>query len=115
MKTIGSLLALFLLVGVSAADDKATLTAKPWKVVKSDEAPAGTTFKFTAAGGVSVSIPIEGKVHEMTGTYTLSGTTLTITLQHNGKERVDVRTIKKLTDSTLVTEDKNRKTEEFSH
>lgn len=103
------------LVPVSWADDKALLTAKPWKVAKSDEAPAGTTFRFTAAGAVTVQIPLEGKVHEMNGTYTLSGTTLTMKITHNGKERVDVRTIKKLTDATLVTEDKNRKVEEFQH
>lgn len=115
MKTVGVLLGLLWFVGLSVADDKALLTAKPWKVVKSEEIPPGTTYKFTAAGTVTVAIPLEGKVHEMTGSYTLSGMTLTMKLQHNGKERTEVRTIKRLTEASLVLEDKNRKSEEYAH
>ena len=41
------------------------------------------------------------------------GTNSRSELSHDGKEPVETRTIKKLTDTVLVTEDKNRKVEEL--
>ena len=56
---------------------------------------------------------LDGKKRDLAGAYSVAGTTLTIKLSHDGRERVDVRTIRKLTPTTLILEDKNRKIEEF--
>jgi hypothetical protein len=34
-------------------------------------------------------------------------------MAHDGRERVETRTVKKLTETVLITEDKNRKVEEL--
>jgi uncharacterized protein (TIGR03066 family) len=116
MKTscwLGALL-LFAFPGMVGGQDKGLLAGgKGWKVVKSEEAPPGTRFLFTPDGKVAVTFVIDGKPREMTGTYTLAGNVLTLKLAHDGRERIDTRTIKKLTDSVLITEDKNRKLEEL--
>jgi uncharacterized protein (TIGR03066 family) len=118
MKT-SSLVAAFLLLSpalVSAAD-KALLAGaadgKEWKVVKSEEAPPGTKMLFAPDGKLTVTFVIDGKPRAMTGSYTLAGDLLTLKLVHEGRERVDARTVKKLTDAVLITEDKNRKLEEL--
>jgi hypothetical protein len=43
----------------------------------------------------------------------VSGNQLTLRLSHDGKERVETRIIQKLTESTLVTEDRDHKLEEL--
>ena len=68
---------------------------------------------FGADGKLTLTFVVEGKSREMTGTYAVAGNQLTLKLSHDGKERVETRTIKKLTDAVLVTEDKNRKVEEL--
>ncbi len=113
MKTLFTLLAGFALALPLGAQEKATLAGKAWTVAKSEEAPPGTTFQFGADGSLKVTFAVDGKSREIAGTYTLSGTTLTLKLSHDGRERVDVRTIKKLTETALIVEDKNRKVEEM--
>ena len=96
------------------AQDRTQLVGpKEWKVVKSEEAPPGTKMLFAADGKLVLTFAIEGKAREMTGTYSLAGKQLTLKLAHDGKDRVEVRTIKKLTDTVLITEDKNHKVEEL--
>ena len=102
------------LAPVAAGQDKAALGGKAWEVVKSEEAPPGTKFEFGADNTVKVTFKVDGKARLLTGTYTLSGSTLTLKLLHDGRERVDTRTIKKLTASAMTLEDKNRKIEELS-
>jgi len=116
MKTSSWLGAVLLLSfpAMICAQDKGLLAGgKEWKVVKSEEAPPGTRFLFATDGKLTVTFVIDGKPREMSGTYTLSGSVLTLKLAHDGRERVETRTIKKLTDSVLITEDKNRKLEEL--
>ena len=98
---------------LTAQDSKALAGAKPWTVVKSEEAPPGTKILFAADGKLTLTFLVDGKPREMTGTYALAGNQLTLKLSHDGRERVETRTIKKLTDTMLVTEDKNRKVEEL--
>jgi uncharacterized protein (TIGR03066 family) len=117
MKT-SSLVAAFLLLtpAVTSAADKALLAGaggKEWTVVKSEEAPPGTKMLFDPDGKLTIKFVIDGKPRAMTGTYTLAGDVLTLKLVHEGRERVDARTVKKLTDAVLITEDKNRKVEEL--
>jgi uncharacterized protein (TIGR03066 family) len=105
---------LLILPAVSAAQDKVALAgAKAWLVVKSEEAPPGTRILFAADGKLTVTFLIEGKAREVNGTYTLAGNQLTLKLSHDGRERIETRTVKKLTDTVLVTEDKNHKIEEL--
>ena len=101
-------------LATSSADEKSLLVApKPWTIVKSEDAPAGTTFKFDPDGAFHLAMSLDGKKRNISGTYSVAGSTLTIKLSHDGRDRVDVRTIRKLTPTTLILEDKNRKIEEF--
>ena len=106
--------ALLCSVPVTFGQDKAALGGKAWTVVKSEEAPPGTTFLFGADNTVKVTFKVDGKARELSGTYALSGLTLTLKLSHDGRERVDTRTIKKLSATAMTLEDKNRKVEELS-
>jgi uncharacterized protein (TIGR03066 family) len=110
------LLCLTALLGTTAVadpQDRAMLAGHEWTVVKSEEAPPGTQIQFAADGKLTVTFQVAGKPREVTGTYALSGNQLTLKLAHDGRERVETRTIKKLTDAVLITEDKNRKVEEL--
>lgn len=103
-----------MVANVSFAQDKALLAGgKEWKVIKSEEAPPGTKLLFTSDGKVTLTFAIEGKAQEISGSYTLAGAQLTMKLNRDGKERVEMRTIKKLTETVLITEDKNKKLEEL--
>ena len=99
--------------GLSAQGAAVLAGEKAWTVVKSEEAPPGTQIKFAADGKLTLTFVIEGKAREVTGTYAVTGNQLTLRLSHNGKERVETRTIKRLTPAVLVTEDKNHKVEEL--
>jgi len=115
MKTailLSTLLLVVLLTPVGA-EEKATLAGKGWQVVKSEEAPPGTRIQFAADGKLTVIFFVDGKERQVTGTYLLAGNQLTLKLSHDGRERVETRTVKKLTDTALITEDKNRKLEEL--
>ena len=98
---------------LSAQDRTALAGPKPWTVVKSEEAPPGTKIQFGTDGKLTLTFVVEGKPRELSGTYAVAGNQLTLKLSHDGKDRVETRTIKKLTDTVLVTEDKNRKVEEL--
>ena len=105
---------LLILPTAAVAQDKVALAgAKAWQVVKSEEAPPGTKVMFAADGKLTVTFLIDGKAREVSGTYSLAGNLLTLKLSHDGRERVETRTVKKLTDTVLVTEDKNHKIEEL--
>lgn len=109
-----AVLALVLLpVALTAQDPKALAGPKAWTVVKSDEAPPGTRFLFAADGKLTLTFVVEGRAREVTGTYAVAGNQLTMRLSHDGRERVETRTIKKLTDGKLITEDRNHKVEEL--
>ena len=117
MKTAPWLPAILLLVVAAppvSADDNAKLAGgNGWQVVKSEEAPPGTRIQFAADGKLTVTFLVDGKERQVNGSYSLAGNQLTLKLSHDGRERVETRTVKKLTESALVTEDKNRKLEEL--
>jgi len=107
-------LILFALPSVLVAQDpKALVGPKPWTVVKSEEAPPGTKIQFAPDGKLTLTFLVDGKPREVNGTYVVAGNQLTLRLSHDGRDRVETRTIKKLTDTVLVTEDKNHKVEEL--
>ena len=107
-----AVLLLFVFPAALAAQDSKAL-AGPWRVVKSEEAPPGTRILFAPDGKLTLTFVIEGKAREVIGTYAVAGNQLTMRLSHDGKERVETRTIKKLAEGVLVTEDKNHKIEEL--
>jgi uncharacterized protein (TIGR03066 family) len=108
------LLTITSLVCAANAEDRSVLAgAKPWTVVKSEEAPPGTRILFGSDGKLTLTFMVEGKPREVSGTYAVAGNQLTLRLSHDGKERVETRTIKRLTEGVLVTEDKNHKVEEL--
>jgi len=117
MGTLRLLLCLIALIGLTArvsAQDRGLLAGdKGWTVVKSEEAPPGTKIQFATDGKLKLTFRVDGQPREVTGTYTLTGNQLTLKLAHDGRERVETRTVKKLTEAVLVTEDKNRKVEEL--
>ena len=105
--------ALPLVAPVFAQDKVSIAGSKVWTVVKSEEAPPGTQIVFGTDGKLTVTIPVDGKPRVVSGTYTLAGDQLTLRLSHDGRERVEARVVKKLTDTVLITEDKNKKLEEL--
>ena len=106
--------ALLLLPLTAIAQEKRMLVGdKPWAVVKSEAAPPDTKMVFAADGKLTVKFDVDGKPREMTGTYVLAGNQLTLKLIQDGREHVETRTIKKLTEGVLITEDKNKKVEEL--
>jgi uncharacterized protein (TIGR03066 family) len=106
--------ALWIAAGPATADETGKLAGgNGWQVVKSEEAPPGTKILFAADGKLTVTFLVDGKERQVTGTYSLAGNQLTLKLSHDGRERVETRTVKKLTDTALITEDKNRKLEEL--
>jgi uncharacterized protein (TIGR03066 family) len=117
MGTSRLLLSLVVLVSATAtvhAQERGLLAGdKGWTVVKSEEAPPGTKIQFGADGKLTVTFRVDGKAREVTGTYTLAGNQLTLKLAQDGRERIETRTVKKLTEAVLITEDKNRKVEEL--
>jgi len=116
MRCTNLLIASLLLFATTSfhAQDKVLLAGgKEWKVIKSEEAPPGTKLMFTSDGKVTLTFAVEGKAREIAGSYTLTGTQLVMKLNHDGKERIETRTIKKLTETVLITEDKNKRVEEL--
>lgn len=113
MARLAALFLPFVLPATVPAQDAKALTAGEWKVVKSADAPPGTRIRFGADGKLTMTFAIDGRPHRLVGSYAVAGDQLTLRLTHNGKERVETRTIRKLTVTTLVTEDKNRKVEEL--
>src|SRR5689334_4788044 len=107
MKTLVSLAIVLVVAAAVPAQDK-ILGGREWKVIKSEEAPPGTKLLFGADGKLTVTYVIDGKPRELSGTYTLAGNQLTLKLSNDGRERVETRTVKRLTDTLLVTEDKNK-------
>jgi uncharacterized protein (TIGR03066 family) len=98
----------FFLAGSVSAQTAADLKGK-WIVKKSEEAPQGTTFEFDGAGKVTLTM---GKT-TMQGSYTYEGDQLTIKIKHDGREKIDVRTVKTLSPRTLITENAKKKSEEM--
>jgi uncharacterized protein (TIGR03066 family) len=116
MKTLVRLLAILVVATpfTLVAQEKGTLAgAKDWTVVKSEEAPPGTKIQFGNDGKLTITYVVDGKSRSVSGSYSLAGDKLTMKLAHEGRERVETRTVKKLTETVLITEDKNRKLEEL--
>lgn len=81
-----------------------------WEVVKSEDAPAGASVEFTKGGKLILTPKGTGKKIE--ARYTVEGNKFTTTRTENGKEEVNVLSIKTLDETTLITlSDKGKKDE----
>lgn len=86
---------------VSAGDAERGKLVGVWEVVKSSDAPAGSTVEFTKEGKL-ILISADPKEKKLEATYKLDGKTLTTTRTKNGTVEVNVLTIQSLTDARLT-------------
>lgn len=85
-----------------------------WEVTKSKDAPPGATLEFTKDGKVKMTAMVEGKSMTMESTYTVDGDKITnVTKGPDGKEKKEIATITKLTDTELITKDEKGDLDEF--
>jgi uncharacterized protein (TIGR03066 family) len=97
-----------LALGVMAADkvDNAKAVVGKWEVVKcdADSLPVGAIVEMTKDGKVKVSMKKDDTeiIHE--GTYKVDGDKIMVTLVDGTEERKHSVTIKKVSDTELVTE-----------
>ena len=85
--------------------DNAKLLVGSWEVTKADPEtlPPHTVVEFGKEGKMKVTTKKEGKDESHDGTYKVDGDKFTITMKHGDKEMVMVITIKKISDTELVT------------
>lgn len=118
MKTfVASVMTLVLVAGFASAEtkiDAAKIVGK-WTVAKTEgDVPKGTVVEFTKDGKLSVSIEENGKKLTIGGTYKIVGDKLKVKVVINDKELPeDEDTIKSLSDTELVTIDKEKKESVF--
>lgn len=68
-------------------------------------------IEFAEKNKVHVAITESGKTDTVSGTYTIKGNTIDISLSFGGQEQKDTLTVSKLTDDELIAEDSKKKTE----
>lgn len=110
--TVG--IALFVL-GSGQAGEKSGNSAKiigSWEVVKSDDAPAGSSVEFTKDGKL-IFIPKGKEDKKLEATYIVEGNKLTTKRVEKGKEEMNILTIQTLTETTLITLNDKGKTDEM--
>jgi uncharacterized protein (TIGR03066 family) len=122
MRTAMLTLLTIVLVGFSARADEKPITVDKeklvgkWEAVKG-ELPPGSLLEITKDGKLTLTITVKEKDKEkklvMTGTYTLKGNVVHVSLKDGEKEHTDDNTIKELTDEKLVSVDDTGKKDEF--
>lgn len=111
----------FVIVGGIRADDKKVDPAKllgKWELTKSESgnAPKGAIVEFKKDNKLTITVDLNGKPLELTGTYKVDGDKLTVTIKapDGGKDDSDTDTIKSLTDDKLILIDKDKKETELT-
>lgn len=94
--------ALFLATGLQAGEPEKTTIVGKWEVVKSVDAPAGSSVEFTKDGKL-ILIPKGKEEKKLVATYKVEGKKLTTTRTEKGKEEINILTIQTLTDTMLTT------------
>jgi uncharacterized protein (TIGR03066 family) len=119
MKLLSVALAGCLALGASSAlaDEKgsganAEKIVGTWEVTKGESLKPGTTLELTKDGKFKLTIKAGDKAINLAGTYKVEGDNLTVKLAA-GQQSTETMQIKKLTDSELVTVDKQKKTDTF--
>lgn len=107
------------LAPAAAADDKGKDFDKKivgtWLLAKEfDGTPKGTPVEFSKDGQIKINIDKDGVKVNISGTFTIKDTTISVKLKDSqGNEVNNTGTIKELTDSKLVIETKEGKQMEF--
>jgi uncharacterized protein (TIGR03066 family) len=85
-----------------------------WTLTKSEtpNAPTGAIVIFSKDGKLTISIKGEKEI-SIEGTYTVAGEKINTTMKLGAMEKMDVLTIKELTDKKLVVEDSKGMKDEF--
>jgi len=99
-------MALLMSIAASAADDKldgAKIMGK-WEL-KQANAKSRVVVAFAKDGMMSMTVEESGKSKTVDGVYRLDGNRLTIALRAGAKDDTQKLTVKKLTDTELVTAD----------
>jgi uncharacterized protein (TIGR03066 family) len=94
------------------ADTKAKLVGK-WEPTKSKDLPQGAVVEVTKDGKMFLTAKMGDKELKLEGTYTVKGDKLKMTFKQGGQEMTQTVTIKKLTDTVLITVDEKGETDEF--
>ena len=107
---LGTLAVLAVLVASASADDKKDVKIDPTKLVgkwerKDDTLKFGFVVEYTKDNKLIFVVTQDGKETKTEGRYKVEGTKLTHTLKQDDPDSVQTRTIKKLTDTDLVTSD----------
>lgn len=117
------LLAAFVAVSVVVAapgekpkDNYATLIVGKWEVSKADAGtvPEGSVIEFTKDGKMKIAHKKGGEEFNLDGTYKMEGDKFTFSIKIGDDEKSQTITITKLTETTLVTKDKDDKAVEFT-
>jgi len=123
-KIVASFVALVVFAGFSAAEEKKAETPKvdaakivgKWEVTKTaGEAPKGAIVEFQKDNKLAISMELNGKKLDLTGSYKIDGDKLMVKISFMGMESPEeTDTIKTLTDTELVTVDKDKKETVFT-
>jgi uncharacterized protein (TIGR03066 family) len=89
-----------------------------WEVTKDEEkgedVPPGNTIEFIKDGNLKIVMKLGEKEMKMDGTYKVEDDKLSVTLKGPDKKaRTETATIDQLTDTVMVTKDKNGKKTEY--
>jgi uncharacterized protein (TIGR03066 family) len=95
--------------------DNAKLLVGSWEATKAAEGtlPVGAVVTFDKEGKMKVSAKREGKEETHDGTYKLTGDKFTITMKMGDTEHKMTITIKKISDTEMVTANDEGKVVEF--
>jgi uncharacterized protein (TIGR03066 family) len=94
-----------------AQDDTAKKIVGVWEVTKGTELPDGSTLEFTKDGKLTAVVKMDGNELKLEGTYRVEKDKLTVKLKIGEQELEETVTVKKLTDTELEVEDKDKKVE----
>jgi uncharacterized protein (TIGR03066 family) len=95
--------------------DNKTLIVGVWELTKADNGgpPVGTVMEYSKDGKIRMTGKANGKELVANGTYVVEGNKFTGMLKTPDREEKGTVTIKKLTDTELVTEDDAGRVLEF--
>lgn len=116
MKLFSAITLVFAIALIGSAhadeDDAKSKLVGFWEVLKSDEAPAGSSVEFTGDGRL-ILIPKGKEDKKIVATYKVEGKKLTTTRKEKDREEVNILTIKTLNEKTLITLNDKGKSDEL--
>lgn len=104
---------LLLTPSVSMPDDKidAKLLIGKWQPEKAPQEGIKVTIEYTKDNKIVVDLEAQGQKQKFEGTYKLEGNKLELKIDLGGEERTEKRTLKKLTETEMVSRDEEKNEE----